>query len=85
MSSRIRRADYLEGAGRWRIGENLAWGSGERATPRSIVQSWMASPPHRANILSHGFREIGIGIAAGAPVKVSGRAATYTTDFGARS
>ena len=85
MSSRIRRADYLRGAKGWRIGENLAWGSRDRATPRNIVQAWMKSPPHRANILSHGFREIGIGIAAGAPVKVDGRAATYTTDFGARS
>jgi uncharacterized protein YkwD len=45
----------------------------------------MHSPGHRANILSSRFREIGIGISRGAPVRGMGNAATYATDFGARS
>ena len=81
---RIRRADYLSGAGTWSVGENIAWGSYDYATPRSIVRSWMHSPGHRANILSRRFREIGIGITLGAPVSGMDRAATYATDFGTR-
>jgi uncharacterized protein YkwD len=83
LSQRIRRAGYMRGAHRWHVGENLAWGGGVRSTPRAIVRSWMNSPGHRANILSSGYREIGIGIALGAP-GYGGPAATYTTHFGAR-
>jgi len=80
---RIRSTGYLAGAGGWYVGENIAYGSGDRSSPRSIGSAWMDSPPHRANILSRSFREIGIGVAFGLPVGGSG--ATYTTDFGKRS
>jgi uncharacterized protein YkwD len=80
---RIRRTGYLSGAGSWSVGENIAYGSGDRSSPRSIGRAWMNSPPHRANILSRSFREIGIGVAFGIPV--GGGGATYTTDFGTRS
>jgi uncharacterized protein YkwD len=45
------------------IGENLAWGTGSRATPQGVVAAWLASPRHRANLLRPGFRRIGIGTA----------------------
>ncbi len=79
---RIRRTGYLNGGGRWTVGENIAWGGGSRSKPREIVNAWMHSPPHRANILSRRFREIGIGVAFGAPVGRVKPAATYNTDFG---
>lgn len=83
---RIRRAGYLTGARSWTVGENLAWGSGGRAAPATITQMWMNSPGHRANILSSSYREIGIGVADGAPVAGGGNpAATYATEFGAKS
>jgi uncharacterized protein YkwD len=84
--SRIRATRYLGGVRRWTIGENLAWGTGPRATPGGAVSAWMHSPGHRRNILDPNFREIGIGIARGAPVRVTAaaRGATYATDFGAR-
>jgi uncharacterized protein YkwD len=78
---RIRRSGYLRGASRWSVGENLAWGSHERSTPRAITAMWMNSAGHRANILSPAFREVGIGLALGAP-DASGPAATYATEFG---
>src|SRR2546423_5908038 len=81
---RIRSAHYLQGARGWTVGENIAWGSLDWATPRSIMRSWMNSPPHRANILNRSFRDIGIGVARGAPVSGVSNAATYVTDFGAR-
>jgi uncharacterized protein YkwD len=82
---RIKAARYLIGARSWTVGENIAWGSWDYATPASIVDGWMHSPGHRANILSGRFREIGLGIARGAPASGQSRGATYVTDFGARS
>jgi uncharacterized protein YkwD len=81
---RIRRAGYLSGARSWTVGENLAWGARGRAAPQMITQAWMNSPGHRANILNSSFREIGIGVAYGAPVAMGGPAATYATEFGTR-
>jgi uncharacterized protein YkwD len=86
LEQRIREGTrYLAGALRYEIGENIAWGQGELAKPRAIVAAWMASPGHRANILRATFREIGIGIVAGAPVPgLGGAAFTYANEFGTR-
>ena len=81
---RIKAARYLKGVGSWSVGENIAWGSGTLATPEEIVRAWMNSPPHRHNILAGKFREIGIGVVRGVPVRRSFDGATYTTDFGRR-
>jgi uncharacterized protein YkwD len=78
---RIKRTGYLRRARSWSAGENIAWGSGGYATPRSIVRAWMNSPPHRENILNGRFREIGLGVARGAP---RGGGATYVNEFGYR-
>jgi len=82
FSARIARTGWMRGRGGWSVGENLAWGSGTRSTPASIVKAWMASPRHRANILQGRFQVIGIGIGRGVPVSSGGVGATYTTDFG---
>ena len=85
FAGRIRSAGYLSGANRgYTIGENIAWGSWDYATPANIVVAWMHSPGHRANILNRRFREIGIGVTFGAPEGVDGPSATYATDFGTR-
>ena len=65
------------------LGENLAWGSGSYATPQRIVDGWMKSAGHRANILRREFREIGIAVVAGTP-KTGADGATYATEFGRR-
>lgn len=78
---RIKKAGYLRGRGLPSLGEDLAWGSGDLGSPRQIVQSWMESPPHRANILNAHFSEAGMGVAFGDPG--AGMAGvTYTLDFG---
>jgi len=82
--SRARRVGYIPRRGRWTVGENLGFGSGPLGTPGKIMDAWMNSPGHRANVLTRGFEEIGIGIAIGAPVG-GGGGVTYTTVFGARS
>jgi uncharacterized protein YkwD len=78
---RIRKAGYMAPRSFPTLGEDLAWGSGTLGTPSAIVQSWMASPGHRANILSPKFREAGIGVAYGDP-GAGEDGATYALDFG---
>ena len=58
--------------------------TGTLATPAQTVRGWMNSPPHRRNMLDRGFREIGIGVALGAPGS-NDPGATYATEFGRRS
>jgi uncharacterized protein YkwD len=66
-----------------RVGENLAWGVGAGADPRRIVQQWLASPKHRANLLRPGFRRVGVGLRAGAFAGY-GNALVITADFAGR-
>ena len=40
------------------MGENIAAGS---ATPEAVVDQWMNSPGHRANMLNKSFKELGVG------------------------
>ncbi|MFF3153640.1 sigma-70 family RNA polymerase sigma factor [Streptomyces sp. NPDC057910] len=68
---RITAAGYQWSA----YGENIARGQADAA---AVMDSWMNSPGHRANILNCGFKEIGIGVhyGSGGP--------WWTQDFGAR-
>jgi uncharacterized protein YkwD len=86
MVSRIKATGYLGDTVQWTVGENLAWGTGTKATPRATVDAWMHSADHRANLLDRGFADVGIGIAAGAPAELEGdeTGGTYVTDFGRR-
>ncbi|MFG2776109.1 CAP domain-containing protein [Streptomyces sp. NPDC048350] len=55
-------------------GENIAMG---QSTPEQVMEGWMNSPGHRANILNCDFKEIGIGVhSEGGPY--------WTQVFGAR-
>ena len=62
------------------FGENLAWGTGEKATARGIVRGWLASPSHRANLLRPGWTRIGIGSRIGTFLGYAG-ATVVTADF----
>lgn len=63
------------GSRRRTIGENIACG---QRSPAEVVEGWMNSPGHRANILKPDFTHIGIGFAGG------GQMGTYWTQlFGA--
>jgi uncharacterized protein YkwD len=86
MLSRIRSTRYLHDVVSWSVAENLAWGTGSLATPRAIVRAWMHSPDHRANLLDPRFRDVGIGVADGAPEALGPdeSGGTYVTDFGRR-
>jgi uncharacterized protein YkwD len=66
-----------------RVGENLAWGAGAFARAQMIVQMWLASPSHRANLLRPGYRIVGVGAVKGC---FNGQRHTLmvTTDFAGR-
>jgi uncharacterized protein YkwD len=86
MMARIKATTYLRDVSSWSVGENLAWGTGLLATPRATVRAWMHSPDHRANLLDRDFADVGIGVAAGAPIALDPGelGGTYVTDFGRR-
>jgi uncharacterized protein YkwD len=80
---RILNTGYLIGASGWAIGENIAWGSLVRGTPRAINTDWMNSLHHRDNILEPGYHELGIGSVIGSPTDANNSAAIIVThDFG---
>ena len=84
LTQRVEAVDYLKATvSSWLLAENIGWGSGSFASPRSMVKQWMQSPGHRANILNPAVRDAGVGIAIGAPS--GGPGATYTLDLGRRS
>jgi uncharacterized protein YkwD len=87
FSSRIGRFYPLRGFHSWTVGENLLWGAPDIGALRAF-KLWLGSPPHRANLLSTHWREIGLVAvhSTSAPGVYGGRPATIVTaDFGARS
>jgi uncharacterized protein YkwD len=80
---RVLGAGYVGRRQGWALGENIAWGTGRLATPAAIMNAWMKSAGHRANILQRSYREIGIGIKLGVPTATAS-GATFTVDFGVR-
>ena len=84
---RVERFYPSRGFHSWEVGENLAYGSPDLGAA-ATVRMWMNSPGHRENLLSRGWREIGLasvhdasggGAFGGGPVTVT------TADFGART
>ncbi|MET7617377.1 CAP domain-containing protein [Streptomyces sp. NPDC005408] len=70
MAGRVDATGYLWSA----LGENIAQGQSDAA---AVMDAWMHSPGHRANILNCSYKEIGIGVhfGDGGP--------WWTQDFGA--
>jgi uncharacterized protein YkwD len=86
LSARTSATDDLQGYPTWRIGENLAWGTGAKSSAKRIVQSWMLSPPHKRNLLNPRYREAGLAVVYGSPATgTTGAAGTYVHEFGRRS
>ena len=83
---RMRATGYLSSSrDGYEVGENIGWGTLWEGTPRSIVAAWMASPPHRANILDARFHDTGVGVSPHPPSSLAHRqpGGIYTQDFGA--
>ena len=85
---RMRRTGYIARGFVWNASETIAWASGSRATPRSVVTAWLYSTSQRLTLLAPDFRDIGVGIALGAPVERASDAVpavTYTVNYGWRT
>ncbi|TWH68823.1 CAP domain-containing protein [Micromonospora olivasterospora] len=68
VGDRLDRVGYT-----WRAyGENVAW---NQRTPAAVMDAWMNSPGHRANLLNCSFTEIGVGVA-------TSNGPYWTQDFG---
>lgn len=83
---RIRRYYTAKNHSYWAVGENLVW----RAPSLSVGEAmslWLASAPHRANLLRPSWREMGVSAVAvsHAPGVYGGaHAVIITNDFGVR-
>ncbi len=55
MTTRVEAAGYAWST----LGENIARGQADAA---AVMESWMNSPGHRANILNCSFKELGVGV-----------------------
>ena len=84
---RIQRYYRSGGYRLWAVGENLLWSS-PGVDAGVAVQMWMNSAPHRENLLSPRWRDVGVSAlhVSNAPGIFGGREVTIVTaDFGARS
>jgi len=87
FSKRVASFYSLRGYRSWMVGENLVWASPDLGAARAI-KIWLASPPHRANLLEPHWREIGLSAvhSTSAPGVYGGSPATIVTaDFGTRT
>ncbi len=84
---RLRHYYPIAGYDGWTVGENLLYAT-VQLRAAAVISNWLASPPHRKNLLSPTWHEVGIGAAfassaggdfGGEPTMV------ITMDFGARS
>jgi uncharacterized protein YkwD len=66
------------------VGENLAWGTLSLSTPRGIVDGWVGSPEHLANMLNPSYVDAAVAVDAVVPASMShGQpGAMYTEEFG---
>jgi uncharacterized protein YkwD len=82
LYSRIASSNFQR-VGQWWAGENLAWGTGTIGSPRYTIKMWLASPEHRAILLSSRYGLVGIGRSTGHFLGYS-NAVVWTVDFGHR-
>jgi uncharacterized protein YkwD len=85
--ARVKRYYSPSGYTTWSAGENLLYNTAD-VDATAAIEAWLASPPHRENMLDPRWREVGIaslhadsagGTFGGGPTWV------ITMDFGARS
>ena len=62
FSKTFRAAGYVPARA---FGENLAWGEGRLGSALSTLGAWLASPPHRANLLAARWQDEGIAVLRG--------------------
>ena len=85
-SIRSLAAAYVKGKKRWAVGEIMVWSPGHLSAAEA-VDRWLASPPHRSDMLGR-WRHIGVGAldVQDAPGVFGGKDITLVVvNFGRRS
>src|SRR5688500_15864785 len=85
LAGRVRLGGYFDGAATALFSENIGVAAIGGATARVLLDAWMLSPDHRANVLHPMFRDLGIGTAFAAPDPAfypDHSSLVVTTDFG---
>ena len=67
-----------------RFGENLFAGTWGHYSARDVVNAWLNSPPHRANMLNGRFRDFGAAPVRATGLLDAGDAVVWTATFGTR-
>jgi uncharacterized protein YkwD len=83
---RIRHFYPAHGYAYWSVGENLVWAEPSLSSG-GAMRLWISSPPHRANLLSRRWRQIGISavrVFRAPGVYGRKRVTIITADFGVR-
>jgi uncharacterized protein YkwD len=84
-----KRVKRYYGSGRrayWSVGENLLWSSPD-VDAAGALRMWLNSPPHRKNLLTARWREVGLSavhVDAGPGVYNNAPVTILTADFGVR-
>src|SRR4051794_8867920 len=81
---RVQPTGYIPSSDAWVVGENLGWGSGALSTPQAMVNGWMNSPGHKANILAPDYKDVGLSACMGSPTTTNSGGTVYVNDFGAK-
>jgi uncharacterized protein YkwD len=76
----FQRVGYLRGGAA--VGENLAWGAPGPA--RLALVQWLRSPSHRANLLSPGWRDVGVGLVRAGRLFGANGVSVWVVQFGRR-
>ena len=77
VTAAVRAAGYRYSS----FGENLFAGSWGQVSARDVVRAWLQSPPHRANLLHPGFRDVGAAPARAPGLLDDGDAVVWTATF----
>ncbi len=81
VTAAVRASGYRYAA----FGENLFAGTWGQVSARQVVTAWLQSPPHRANVLSSRFRDVGAAPVLAHGLLDDGDAVVWTATFGSRS
>jgi uncharacterized protein YkwD len=77
LTAAVRAAGYRYST----FGENLFVGTWGQVSARDVVTAWLQSPPHRANVLDPGFRDVGAAPARAAGLLGDADAVVWTATF----
>lgn len=82
QTTRLQKTGYFKNARSWYVGENIFEAPTGSDTPAAIVDNWMHSAGHRANILNRKLRDAGMGHVLVLPT--GGAGTTAVLMFGGR-